>query len=283
MSIATKSMLAVLAMSQWSARKLDKKETIELARKHGTASDVASVHKALLPLSKPLDDIHKATGSIRTYFYTNTLSWGIEGTRILLVDNYMEFTQEMRSKLQQREHLVALFVQQYPHLQQLARNTLNGMYRDDDYPPQDVVARKFYADLKFFPVPTADDWRVTLSDAEDQSIRAQLTAEITASTGEAMRDAWTRLHEVVSKAAEKLSDPKAIFRDSLVTNALDLCKLLPRLNLTDDPNLESMRQQVEAALASHTIENIRQPGVTRNETAAKMSDIMAKMGAMYGA
>jgi hypothetical protein len=282
MSITTKGMLAVLSVSQWSARKLDKKETVELARKHGIAGDIASVNKDLLPHAASLDAIHKKTGEVRTFFYEQTLAWGIEGTRILLVDNYMEFTQAMRQKLLERERLVHTFMGEYPILRNSARVILNGMYRDEDYPPSSVVERKFAADLKFFPVPDASDWRVSLSGAESQRIRDELAAEITASTGEAMRDAWSRLHEVVTKAAEKLADPKAIFRDSLVTNALDLCKLLPKLNLTDDPNLEAMRQQVEGALAAHTIETLRQPGATRGETAAKMADIMAKMGGMYG-
>ena len=45
--------------------------------------------------------------------------------------------------------------------------------------------------------------------------------------------------------AEKLADPKAVFRDTLVENTKEVCSILSRLNFADDPDLETMRQQVE--------------------------------------
>ena len=99
--------------------------------------------------------------------------------------------------------------------------------------------------------------------------------------GMATRDCWDRLYKVVSKAAEKLADPKGIFRDSLVENARELCELLPRLNVMDDPNLEAMRHSVEKALCVHDADDLRKSSIMRNETAAKLASIMDTMGAFY--
>jgi hypothetical protein len=76
--------------------------------------------------------------------------------------------------------------------------------------------------------------------------------------------------------AEKLADPKAIFRDSMVENAKEICALLPRLNFADDPNLEAMRQQVEASLIKHP-EALRNDPDLRRDTAAEAKAIMDKM------
>jgi hypothetical protein len=81
--------------------------------------------------------------------------------------------------------------------------------------------------------------------------------------------------------AEKLADPKAIFRDSMLENTREICALLPRLNFTDDPNLEAMRQQVEASLLKHP-EALRNDPDLRHDTAVEAKKIMDAMGAFMG-
>jgi hypothetical protein len=81
--------------------------------------------------------------------------------------------------------------------------------------------------------------------------------------------------------AEKLADPKAIFRDSMLENTREICALLPRLNFTDDPDLETMRQQVEATLLKHP-EALRNDPDLRRDTAAEAKKIMDAMGVFMG-
>jgi hypothetical protein len=281
MSLTTRALLSNLAISQWTARKFDKRETQELATKHGTAAEAARVNKSLLPMARELDQIHKLSGEIRTDHYRLTLPWAMDGARILPADAYMDYVSIVRPKIMKWEGYARTFVDKYPDLKEQARIFLNGMYREDDYPDPSEVARKFRIDVSFYPVPDADDFRIKLSDDEEQKLREDLSASIQSAQGLAMRECWERLHKVVSHAATVLVDPKAIFRDSLVENAKELCGLLPKLNIADDPNLERMRQEVEAALCSHSPEVLRNPGHTRTEVAARMADVLSKMGAFY--
>ena len=152
-TLSDRAMLVTLNISQWAARKLDKRETEELARKHGTIADVARVNKSLLPFASSLEKIHKGTGSIRTYYYAQTLPWGQEGSRIIPSANYMQFVSEMRTKISEWNKLVANFIADYPRLREEARVLLNGLYREEDYPDVHDVERKFRADVSFFPVP----------------------------------------------------------------------------------------------------------------------------------
>jgi len=283
MSLSDKALLVSLNISQWAARKLDKRETQELAAKHGTVEGVARVNKALLPGAVALDKVHKKTGEIRTFFYEQTLPWGMEGSRILPSANYMQFVSTLRGKLSEWDQLYTQFKQDYPALQAQARVDLNGLYRDEDYPDVSEMDRKFKADVSFFPVPDAGDFRVTISNDELARLQQDVTERVEEAMGVAMRDCWERLHKIVKHAHEKLADPKAIFRDSLVENAKDLCSLLPRLNITNDAQLEAMRQDLEGALCSHAPEVLRLSAATRAETASKMADIMAKMGSFYQA
>ena len=119
-TLSNRALLVTLNISQWAARKLDRKETEELARKHGTIADIARVNKSLLPFAGSLEKIHKATGSIRTYHYQQTLPWGQEGSRIIPAANYMAFVAEMRNKISEWNRLVSAFVSDYPRLKQEA-------------------------------------------------------------------------------------------------------------------------------------------------------------------
>jgi hypothetical protein len=49
-----------------------------------------------------------------------------------------------------------------------------------------------------------------------------------------------------------LSDPDKVFRNSLVGSPVELCNLLPHLNMTDDLLLEDMRREIEAKLINHS-------------------------------
>ena len=54
-TLSERAMLTTLAISQWTARKLDRAETTALNRAHGLSIEAARVHKDLFPLatSKP--------------------------------------------------------------------------------------------------------------------------------------------------------------------------------------------------------------------------------------
>ena len=54
-----------------------------------------------------------------------------------------------------------------------------------------------------------------------------------------------------------------------------------RLNFTDDPNLEAMRQEVEATLLKHP-EALRNDPDLRSDTASKAKEIMDKMSVFMG-
>lgn len=280
--LSSKALLVTLSISQWSARKFDKRETAELALKHTTSEQVARVNKALLPAAETLVAVHKMTNAIRWDYYRNSLPWGQEGVNIIKADQYMDFASKMRDHMYNWRQLVQSFIAAYPQLREEARVALNGMYREEDYPHPDDLARRFSIDVAFLPVPDASDWRVSVGDLEMDELRAQISAQVEKGQGVAMRDAWRQVYEVVQKAHERLSNPDTVFRDSLVENAKSLCRLLPSLNLTDDPNLESVRRAIEGSLCKHEPATLREAPDVREQVSKKLAGIMDKMGAFYG-
>jgi hypothetical protein len=68
----------------------------------------------------------------------------------------------------------------------------------------------------------------------------------------------------------------------MLEHARELCDLLPRLNIGDDPNLENMRQEVEGKLASLSTDAIRNDPTVRQGAADDAAAIMDKMRAFMG-
>lgn len=280
MTLANKALLVDLDISQWSARKLDRRETNEVNVRNGARSTVARVNKSLLPGANSLDRANKKAAAIRDWFYGRTLPWA--GTaRILNSLGYLEFTAEYRQHISEWVRMVDQFVAEYPALVLQAQLELAGLYNPDDYPDTSDIRSKFSIRTRFQPVPEAGDWRVGLADDALQELRDSVTRDVKQAQQAAMGEAWKRLQECVEHAVAKLRDPKAIFRDSLVENAEKLCHVLPTLNITGDPELEARRQELERVLGGVDPKDLRRFPDMRKRTATQLSDIMNKMSGLY--
>ena len=256
MKLSDKALLVQLGISQWTARKYDKRATEQVAQQNGSATQAGRYNKSLLPMNDALNNIHQKSTLIRKKFYANTLPWGIEGTMMLPSANYLNFMTEFRKEKGDWQLLVDTFYQEYPRLHADAQRFLGSLYNKNDYPALHDIQRKFKMDMAVFPVPS-NDFRVSIGDEELAKIQQDVEARVESSAQQAMEEAWQRLYDRVKHMAEKLADPKSVFRDTLVENTKEVCSILSRLNFADDPNLEAMRQQVEGSLANNHPESLR--------------------------
>lgn len=281
MNLSDKALLVQLTISQWTARKYDKKITQQVADQNGTTTAAGRYNKSLLPMNDYLAHVHQKASAIRQRYYTNTLPWGIEGTQMLPSANYLAFMTEFRKEKSEWETIVNRFVDNYALLKQDAQRILGNLYNESDYPSEDAIAAKFRMDMAIFPVPSTD-FRVALSQSEVTRLQSDIEARLQHASASALKDVWQRLFDRVQHIAEKLADPTAIFRDSMVENARELCALLPRLNFADDPDLERMRLQVEGRLASHHPDALRNDPDLRRNAALEAKQIMDKMSVFMG-
>jgi len=281
-AIHSRAILVYLSIGTWSARKYDKQETAELNRRHNASADASRVNKFLLPgdatAYKTLTSI---AGSIRTEHYANTLAWSDEGWRLLPTANYATYTTWLRNR--QREFNAALdeFVADYPALRAQAVRLLNGMYKDSDYPSPTDIRSKFRLSANYSPVPMQGDFRTDLGADQVAIIESAMANQFKQASAAAVSDAWERLHDVVSKIAIALSQPKKIFRDTLIENAEQVCDVLQRLNVTNDPDLESMRVRVRRELTRYTPDTLRDVPSHRQATADRAADILKAMEGLF--
>lgn len=280
--ISGKAMLVSLRVSSWTARTLDKAITEEINRQHGASSDAGNYWKKLMPAR---DNEYKALmqhiNVIRSDYYAQTLAWD-PGWRLLPTANYMEFAGLMRAHSYKFRELLDGFVAAYGTLMDSMRNILNGMWNAADYPGPNAIRNKFNMALDYAPLPTAGDFRLTLPAEEMARIGANVEDRVTRATRDAMRDAWGRLLDTVTRMQERLATPDAIFRDSLVGNVRELVDILARLNVTNDPDLEGMRQRVKTELTAYTPETLRNDPDVRQDAANKAQAILDAMQGLMG-
>lgn len=276
--LSNNAMLVSLTISQWTARRLDKIATNTVEEKHGNASRTGNYTKKLLPGSRELDAVASTASAMRAFYYAQTLPWSNEGMRILAAKNYLPFNKEFKRYKDAFEDAVKTFAAAYNILKVDAQNKLGDLFREAEYPHESAILTKFGVAVDFFPMPDVGDFRVSIQDA-DKEVFVQRMKDVEAT---AMKECWTRLYEVVSKAASRLSQPDAVFRDSLIENILDVCTLLPRLNIQDDPALEKARSEVEGIVAGISADVCRSSTSERNNAARSLQDAISRMSSIMG-
>lgn len=269
-----RALLTQLTISQWSARRFDKKTSKKVAHDYSVAEGVGRYNKALLPGAQELANVHAKSTYIRALYYRNTLPWGMEGTQILPCDNYVQFFQEFNQHRNEWEYLVNEFVRVYPKLMAEARAHLGGLFDINDYPAD--VRDKFNIDIAVMPVPSSD-FRVRLADGQVAAIKQDVEYRVHQAQKQALGEAWNRLFSRLETVYEKIVDPTSIFRDSLIENVRETCDLLGRMNIMEDPDFESMRQEILLRVASCDPDTLRHDLTARADTAAEVKSIMDKM------
>jgi hypothetical protein len=276
--LSNRAMLVNLKISQWTARKLDRKASQSVETAFSTHGRVGNYTKDLLPTAKELDNIQRLAGNIRAFFYRNTLPWFSDGSRILSSKNYLDFINEFRKKRTEFDQAVSDFIQAYPNLRDAAKNSLGHLFIDGEYPVCSELKHTFSCEVSFMPMPDVQDFRTEILESEKQDFLNKMRDV----ENDAAKECWERLYEVVTKATDKLKNPNSVFRDSLIENITDMCQLLPKLNVTDDANLETMRQSIETVISSVSTLDVRKSVSVRHETAKRLDEITDKMSAFMG-
>ena len=279
-SIASSAMLVELSISAWTARKLDKKVSAQVDLDKHAKTRAGNYNKNLLAGTGFLDTINKYAASARFWHSTQTLPWSDNGLRLLPMSNFLAYKQNLVTLEKNYQALVDKFIVAYPNLVSAAAFQLGDLFDRSEYPEPETVARKFKFRVNYLPVPMAGDFRVDINEEAKAEIIQSCEGLYQERLGNAMKDAWGRLHECLMRMSERLADnekgEKKIFRDSLVENAVELVDLLKHFNLTGDTNMELARNELAVAIMNHDADDLRESFVARESVKKKVDDILSK-------
>jgi hypothetical protein len=240
-----------------------------------TTIKAGNYNKHILAGSDQLDAITKLANEIRDWHGRQTLPWSDTGTRLLPMNNFFDYKQQLGIYEAEFKSRINTFIQQYPNIILSMAFKLGTLFDRNEYPDADKIASKFNLRYTIMPVPETKDFRVDIADDIRDEMQKEYQKAYEGRVEAAMSDAWSRLHNTLEHMVDRLSgDDKKIFRNSLVDNALELTNLLTRLNVTKDPKLEHARQALEQSLVGVTADELRDSKGARQEILARVNQIM---------
>lgn len=282
-SIQEKAMLMDINISQWSARKLDRKVTQEVNKSHNASDDAGRYNKMLVsdPAIKELASIAR---DARGHFFKHTLPWQDTGSRILPAVTFMQLAQDMGRFKASFESKVHEIILNYNEMIRKAKTRLNGMFNMSDYPNASQIEKYYSFDVRVLPVPHAGDFRVELQEHIIDRIKDSMAEKEKESLELATQDLWKRVYDAVENVATQMSKPKPIVFDSLIGNVKELCKILPSLNINDDAGLDSVLADLESGLATVDTDSLKGDSAhgTRRDVAKEASGILSRINQLKG-
>lgn len=278
MSISNAAMLVEMNISVWTANKIDKDASRKVADDNHAASDAGQFRKNLMAGSNLRKEIADYAAGCRLWHNTRTMPWADRGSRLLPTSLFLDYKKEANARQAYFHDLVERFEREYPSLQRTACNYLGSLYDPADYPSPDEVRAKFGFRVVFSPVPDAGDFRIDLPSQEMDVMRKQYEASANERVEAAMKDQWSKLHDMVTRMSDKLVEPededKRRWHDTFLTNAQEMCSMLTHLNVTKDPGLESARRDLERAIAGVEIDHIKEDADVREDVKGKLDAIL---------
>jgi len=274
-NIASSNVLVELNISLWTARKLDKGVSKEVSVSKGATTSAGNYNKHLLAGSEALAKIQQHASEIRDYHMRQTLPWSSSGgIRLLPMTQFFDYKQQMDEHQELFQERVNEFINNYPKIVDAMAYKLGALFDRSEYPAADEIRSKYKIGYTFLPVPEVNHFD-NINTEMKKDLKEQYEKAYNDRIKFAMDSAWIRLHDTLAHMLERLQgEDKKIFRDTLVTNALELTGLLSSLNITKDPKLESARQELEKAIVGVDAQDLRENDFLRKHVANKVNEIM---------
>lgn len=284
------AMLVYVRITVWSARKLDKKQTLKVNKDAAATSDAGRVNKHLLASADTkLKDVQRKASEIRDFIDTHTLPWDDAGNRIISNASALSVVGQIQNLKVEFDELVDEFVREYPVLRAAAIVNLGDMGDDSDYPQPDVVRTKFSMRMSFSPLPTTfGDIRAGMSEQQAQAWQSHFEGNIKTQVNTALVSAWSRLRESLERYSDRLrvkddgTGRMEVFRETMVTQLRDTCSMLASLNVFGDNELESIVHQVHSSIACFEPDALRTNITTRLQVKVDVDDILDRMRSYLG-
>lgn len=280
-SLKDRAVLVKFTDHCWIGGTIDRKATAQVENANGAKSGTGQYWKRLVPKAA-IKERSNIGANARSYHDSNTNPWLGGGVRILPAANFSDYMKGMRKFQSDADAAVKKFCKDYTSWIKEAERTQGKLFNPAHYPSQDSIAGKFGIDVDVMPLPNIADWRVDLNEDQVKEIQAEAEAKFAAVQKEGVTELYERLQEVLARAQKRLSDKEATFRDSLIGNIKELVVLIARLNVTNDPGLETIRKETEVKLAGLGPNSLRLDPVARNKAATDAGAIMAKMASFMG-
>jgi len=279
--IQDKAMLVSLKISMIGMSKKDKEVTETANNQYNAEKDAGSYSKSLIA-REDIANVKHVAGKARKFHTDQTLSWSDNNERILPSKNYLEYSNGLSDLKAEFETAVSIFADKYQDMIAKQQTKMGSMFDIDDYIAQSEVVDEFSFEYQIMPVPSADDFRLSLSDDEVKEIKANITKAESERTKAAMSALWERVYNNITNMETQLGKENGKIYNTLLSNTIDLVKLLDKLNITDDPELERVRKEIGDRLCVFEVNELRKKPEIRKEAMGAAKEIRKDIANVMG-
>jgi hypothetical protein len=273
--ITEKAMMVHVCISQWSGRKLDKGASRDLADMKKAQAGLARVYKDLVK-SEHLDRFRQCGGQMRGLVYELTMPWLDGGTRVLPNMLMDKFISEYRDIKAAADAAANRFAAEYAHARKRAEQELGDLFNENDYPPVELIRSKFAIRLTRLPIPVSSN-DVRLSDEEDHIVTLTKSVDVAV---------FHRLGQMAQRLIKAAGREDSTVRESLIEYVHDMIEIVPKLNITDNPEIAKIVITLKKELSGLTREGLKDDPAVRGtafKLAMGMADNVRKQLSILGA
>jgi len=263
--LSEKAMIIVVSISSTTMKITDKQAGAELtARKRATEKSARVVKNLINP--DHLKEIAAVQTAFRTYIQANTVPW-IGDTFLLPKDKYYEFVDKLLETREELDKEVDKFIRKYAELIQESHETLGELFDASAYPDVFDLRQKFQISVQFMPVPDVNQFNQLGLESETE---AELKAEALQAQNNLLQDAteslYKRVHHRVELLHNRLVDAETKrYRSSLIEGLEFLVETMPSLNITGEPFLTGIMDDIQRMLAGFTLDEVRESDCSKEE------------------
>lgn len=233
--------------------------------------------------TSPVRQLLNAVSAVYQYHKTHTLPYEDRGPRLLPVDRYEKYRDDMRKLIDEVDTTRRQVMPEYDN-HVLTDIALRGSRaKVEDYPTKDDFDAALNIDFRFRPLPDSSHF---LFDVNPEDL-AMMRAEADEMARQVKDDLLTRLRaplmQLIDKLAIPAGTPGAIFRDTKVTNVTEAAALVKELAMGDAEVINAADAILAAATPiaanPHTL---RESPEIRESARARLAAVAATMNFMSG-
>lgn len=278
-----KAMLVKLTMRRANLTKRDQvAEAIIQNQMDDTSLIVNS--KLFRDPANPINRIMTEHSGIYIFHKKSTLAYIDKGPRILPNNNYMEYTHEMRQRINYVDSLLDKEMPNYHNYVQLdilyrSKNQLNSRAKVDDYPTAEEFRSRMGFDLRFAPLPDQSHFLFDLSEEDKAGFIDSIREAEKVARRETVLSMLTPLQKLVDKLSIEIGEKESVFRNSAIENVLEGLERARKLNIDEDPALHEAINNLSSAIVvfdKHK-DALRESPIVREQAHNKLKDIANKM------
>lgn len=289
-----------LYVSAWTARGKDNDVTniAKGATNVDAETDAGNFIKHYLPDCKELKEINSYLGKARSTWYNMTAPWGeirnVRAGKIVSTNpdgtvnedhmQRMEWVGDVQEGLLPYKEALG---KAYLEAIEKAREKLQHMFKEEDYPPWEEVARRFSFKVAVRPLTNTNDIRVLTEIPEAERYRLEQAAK---------KEAEESIKESLGYAMKKLLDPVAnlalqldrynkgetkSLHESLVENVREMCDAALTLNLLDDPIVTQFAVEAKSLVRGLSKKDLKDSDLLRTDKAKQAADLADRIGKFF--